>query len=84
MNKPAYLRRKVRELLAMTPGYWLTDEMIIDKMNELIEPNAPAGDVRIAVEWNLARSYFNTRVNEDSEEAEWCITKNGIAKNQMS
>ena len=83
IHSPGYLRKKVRELLAMAPGYYMTDPMIIEKVNLMIEPDAPAGDIRAGVEWNVAKGYAETRVNEDTDEREWCITKRGIAKESV-
>lgn len=77
------LRQKVREVLAMAPGYWLTEKMIVDGVNELIEPDADLSDIRRALEYNVGERYAEGRENTETENREWKVTKAGIARDQF-
>jgi hypothetical protein len=35
------------------------------------------------IEWNRAKGYVEHRVNEDSDEHEWNITRAGVAKEEI-
>ena len=78
------LRKSVREVLALSAGYYLTVEAITRFVNELLEPDADPADILLALEWNYAEDYVANQHNEETEETEWCITKSGIAHNNVS
>ena len=79
--KDGTLRALVREVLAMAPGYGLSDDLLCRAVRELLPVNA-ADDSTIltAAEWNLSKDFVSTAENEDTEEREWRITHHGLAK----
>ncbi len=77
------VRRVVREVLNMTAGYYLTEKALTDFSNEVLEPDASEMDVKLALEWNYAEGYVSNQDNEETEEKEWCITKAGIARENI-
>lgn len=84
MHNQGRLRKKVREVLALAAGYYLSEAQIFDNVNELLEPDAELCDVRAAVEWNVSENYIKSRYNDDYEQREWTITKAGIAKETIN
>jgi len=78
------LRKLVREVVAMTPGYGHTEEMIQRSVNELVPGDVDLTMLRTANEWNHSKTYFRTNKNEDSDEWEYFITKEGLAKEAVS
>lgn len=88
MAKPlttdAKLRGLIREVLNMAPGYALEDEQLFAAVRELLPMNhAEDSDILRAAEWNLAKGYASEAKNEDSDNREWRITKDGIAKQSI-
>lgn len=87
-NKPTLsdgmLRKLVREVLALAPGYNFTDAMLARSVGDLVPGNhVPENDLLLAAEWNLSKDYVTAEKNEDSDEREWRITKHGIAKENL-
>lgn len=78
------LRRLVREVLSLAPGFALEDGSLCEAVRELL-PMHSAGDSDIltAAEWNLAKGYAGAGVNEDTDNREWRITKDGLAKQNL-
>ena len=77
-------REAGREVLAMSPGYGFPERAVEENVRRLVRPlSAPADDVRKACEFNLSKGYCRTRWNEDTEEAEFLITKRGLAKQEV-
>jgi hypothetical protein len=78
------LRALVREVLAMAPGYGLSDALLLRSVRQLLPLNAAAdSDILAAAEWNLGKEYLTAGRNEDTEEREWRITHHGIAKQSI-
>lgn len=90
MSRPqvsaAVLRKLVREVLALAPGYNFTDAMLARGVGELVPGNhIVESDLLAAAEWNLAKDYISvTAEGEDSGEREWRITSHGIAKQNLA
>lgn len=81
----ATLRKLVREVLALAPGYGFTDAALTRSVCELLPANAAGEtDVLRAAEWNFSRDYVSHRTNEDTDEREWLITQHGIAKQSVA
>lgn len=71
----------VREVLCIAPGYALEDEPLCAAVRELMPlHSAEDSDILAAGEWNLAKGYVRAVDNEDTDNREWRITKDGIAK----
>ena len=81
---PAHLRKLVREVLVLAPGYGLSDDMLCRFVRDLLPLNAATdGEILEAAVWNLGKDYVADAKNEDSEEREWRITNHGIAKESI-
>ena len=78
------LRRLIRDVLALAPGYALEDVALCAAVRELL-PMHSAEDYHIlaAAEWNLAKGYAAAADNEDTDNREWRITKDGLAKQSI-
>lgn len=82
--EPARLRRHVREVLFLAAGNPLTDAELCQLVRELMPVHAATdNEILEAAVWNLGRNYAADPVNEDSEEREWIITRDGIAKERI-
>lgn len=79
------LRQAVREVLVMAPGWPHSDELLIRNVRELIPvKDFSDNDLLLSAEWNLGKGYVIARTSEDTDEREWHITREGIAKQQIS
>jgi hypothetical protein len=88
MGKPlandGKLRALVRDVLAIAPGYGLEDAALCEAVRELLPMHSASdSDVLRAAEWNLSKDYLATRENEDTDNREWRITKDGLAKQHL-
>jgi hypothetical protein len=78
------LRELVREVLCIAPGYALEDEALCDAVRELLPMHtANNSEILAAAEWNLGKGYAVAGINEDTDNRDWRITKDGIAKNNL-
>lgn len=78
------LRGLIREVLAMAPGYALEDEQLFTAVRELLPMHsAQDSDILRAAEWNLSKDYVSECPNEDTDNREWRITKDGLAKQSL-
>lgn len=79
------LRRLVREVLAMAPGYKFPEPALMGNVRELLPVNAAAdSDILAAAEWNLAHGYIANSTNEETETREWKITQHGMAQQNLT
>ena len=76
------IRKSVREVLNMRPGFGKTEDQLLDFVNELIGGGVTLQDLRDAVEWNLYKTYVRSRRDDEAEETLWFITAEGIAKEE--
>jgi hypothetical protein len=76
------IRKSIREVLNMRPGFGKTEDQLLDFVNELIGGGVTLQDLRDAVEWNLSKTYVRSRRDEEAEETLWFITAEGIAKEE--
>jgi len=74
------LRRYVREVLVMASPHGVTEDFLHDSVNELMPGDVDLTDLRDAVEFNVGDGHVRSAVNDDTEQREWSITKQGIAK----
>lgn len=79
----AELRRLVRESLSLAPGYWYSDMMLCRAVNNMLPRESKESEILEACAWNLSKGFVDTRVSEDTDEREWKITKDGIAKDNV-
>lgn len=78
------LRRLVREVLAMAPGYKFPEPSLMGNVRELLPVNAAAdSDILAAAEWNLSHDYISNSMNDETETREWQITQHGIAHENL-
>ena len=75
------LRALVRDVLCLAPGTGVEDEDLCATVREMM-PLHTAADSAIlgAAEWNLGKGYVSAEDNEDTDNREWRITKDGLAK----
>ncbi len=83
MHSKGTVRLYVRETCAMAEGYGCTLEMICDAVGGRLPGGADLTQVRDAIEWNVSKNYLRHRVNEDTDEHEWLITQDGLAKGRI-
>lgn len=78
------LRALVREILSIAPGYALEDAQLCDSVRELLPLNeADDSEILTAAEWNLGKGYATAANNEDTDNREWKITRDGLAKQSI-
>lgn len=80
----AMIRRKLREVLAIRPGYGQTEKQLLEFVNELAGGSVSLEELRAATEWNLGERLIRSSYDEESEETLWYITKDGLAKQQIT
>lgn len=73
------IRRKIREVLNIRPGFGKTEEMLLDGVNELVGGGVSLQELRDAIEWNLGESFVRSAWDNEREETEWFITADGKA-----
>lgn len=78
------IRRKLREVLAIRPGYGQTEKQLLEFVNELAGGSVSLEELRAATEWNLGERLIRSSYDEESEETLWYITKDGLAKQQIT
>lgn len=82
--KPGKLRQLIRDVLVISPGFPVNDEALCAHVRELLPLHEAAdNDIIEAAVWNLGEGYVSARDNKETEEREWRITKDGIARQQI-
>ena len=76
----AIIRRRVREVLAMAPGYGKTETQLLEFVNELNGGGVSLQELRDAREWNHEEGFVRSEPDEESEQILWFITSAGTAK----
>ena len=76
----AMIRTKVREVLAMAPGYGKSEQQLLEFTNALTGGGVSLQDLRDAREWNHEQGYIRSEEDSDSDLILWYITQSGIAK----
>lgn len=79
MNKKM-LRRKVREVLAIQPGFPKTEKFLFQAVNDLCGGGVGLQDIRDAIEWNLEERLIRSKEDKEAEEIHWFITEAGLAR----
>jgi hypothetical protein len=80
MHPKSMIRRKLREVLAIAPGYGKTEKQLLEYVNELLNGGVSLQELRDAREWNHEQGYVRSEEEEESEVILWFITRDGIAK----
>ena len=79
----AMIRRKIRTVLQIRPGFGKTEAFLLESVNELTGGGVSLDELREAVEWNLGEALIRGRYDEESETKLWFITAAGIAKDNI-
>lgn len=79
----AMIRRKIREVLAMAPGYGKSEPQLLEFVNELTSGGVSLQELRDALQWNHAQAHVRSAYDPESEETLWFITKSGIAQQNI-
>jgi hypothetical protein len=79
----AMLRRKIREVLHMAPGFGKTERQLLEFVNELTGGGVSLQELRDAMEWNHGEFYVRSVDDDETEETLWFITSNGIAQQNI-
>lgn len=74
------IRRKVRQVLAIQPGYGKTESLIVEAVNDLCGGGVGLQAVRDAMEWNLSERLIRSKEDKEAEVTLWFITEAGLAK----
>lgn len=77
------LRRKVREVLAMQPGYGKTREFLLQAVNDLCGGGVTRQDLMDAMDWNHSEDLIRSKKDDEAEETLWFITEAGLAKQNI-
>lgn len=83
IHSKSMVRRKIREVLAMAPGYGKTEPMLLECVNELTNGGVSLQELRDAREWNHEQGFVRSQENMESEQTLWYITKAGIAQQNI-
>ena len=79
----AIVRRYVREVLNMRPGYGKTEKQLLDYVNDLNSGGVDLQELRDGMDWNHGLSYIRREFNKEAEEYLWFITESGIAQQHI-
>lgn len=74
------IRRKVREVLAIQPGYGKSEKFLLQAVNDLCGGGVLLQHVRDAMEWNHAECLIRSSEDSESDTTLWFITAAGLAK----
>jgi hypothetical protein len=77
------IRRKVREVLAIRPGYGQTEKQLLEFVNELTGGGVSLDELREAIEWNTGEKLIRSSYDAESEQTLIFITSDGIAKQNI-
>jgi len=76
------LRRKVREVLNMQPGFGKTEAMLAEYVPELAGGPVSLQELRDAMEWNHEQSYIRSVDDKETDSILWYIPA-GIAQQRI-
>lgn len=79
----AMIRRKIREVLNMRPGFGKTEKMLLEGVNELTGGGVSLQELRDGMEWNHGETYIRSEFEDQAEETLWFITPDGIAQQKI-
>ncbi len=79
----AIIRRKIREVLAIRPGFGKTEKFMLECVNELTGGGVSLQELRDGIEWNHAETYIRSKYENEAEETLWFITAEGIAQQNI-
>jgi DNA-binding transcriptional regulator YdaS (Cro superfamily) len=87
MSKPTVsklmIRRKIREVLNMRPGFGKTEAFLLEAVNELTGGGVSLQELRDHLEWNHGQRYVRSEYQDEAEETLWFITTDGIAQQKI-
>lgn len=79
----ASLRRKIREALALAPGYGKSESMLHELVTDLTGSPVSLQQLRDAREWNHEQGYIRSEDDDASDTILWYITKAGLAQQKI-
>ena len=77
------IRRKVREVLNMQPGFGKTEALLAEYVPTLVGGPVSLQEVRDAMEWNHLQGYIRSQDDAESETTLWYITQSGQAQQRI-
>jgi hypothetical protein len=82
MNDPIFVRRYVREALALAHSHRreLTDRQIFDSVDRLTREKLKVDELTTAIQWNVSQDYVKSRFDADADADVWFLTDLGKAK----
>jgi len=79
----AMIRRKIREVLNIRPGFGKTEKFLLEAVNELTGGGVSLQELRDGLEWNHSETYIRSKFEDEAEETLWFITPEGIAQQSI-
>lgn len=77
------VRRKVREVLAIRPGYGKTESQLLEMVNDMVGGGVSLQELRDATDWNNSQNLIRFSDDAESETTLWFITEAGLAKQNI-
>ena len=77
------IRREVRTVLNMRPGFGKTESQLLEFSNALIGGGISLQELRDALVWNLSERFIRSEPDEEANETLWFITPLGIAQQNI-
>jgi len=77
------IRREVRTVLNMRPGFGKTEAQLLEFSNALIGGGISLQELRDALEWNLSERFIRSERDDEANETLWFITQSGIAQQNI-
>lgn len=77
------LRRAVRDVCNIRPGYPKTEEVIVSGVNSLLGGGVSLQEIRDAIEFNHSERFIRSEKDKESETTGWFITAAGQAHDKI-
>ena len=77
------IRRKIRAVLNIRPGFGKTERVLLEGVNELVGGGVSLQELRDGIEWNHAEGLIRSKEDKEAEVILWFITEQGIAKENI-
>jgi len=79
----AIIRRKVREVLNMAPGFGQTEAQLHEYVGDLCGFPVSLQELRDAREWNHEHGFIRSEDDDATDSILWYITKSGQAQQKI-
>ena len=77
------IRRKIRAVLNIRPGFGKTERVLLEGVNELVGGGVSLQELRDGIEWNHAEGLIRSKEDKEAEVILWFITEQAIAKENI-